>query len=166
MLSKKGETESNIELWFLVMALSFALILGIFLLEETLHRLSGDDLRKKVVAGEVALIIDAAYAASYGFEYDYYLPDEKTFCVTVNNEEGRVEVTSGTGSSEVPYAHRIVRVNLADQNDEVEILEIQSESECDCGNNPVFYKITKDIEYNQDGEKISNDKIKIVCQNA
>ena len=133
MFSKKGETESNTELWFLIMALAFGAILGISLLDDTLDRLNGDDLKKKIIAGEIALIIDAAHAASHYFEYTYSLPEGYHFCVTVDDEKNQVEVRDKPGASGRAYTHRIVRAKTSEEGEAEKFLGI-SESIDNCGN--------------------------------
>ena len=168
MFHKKGETESNIELWFLIIALAFGAILGLDLLKETTDRLTGNDLKKKLIAREIALVIDSAYAASQKFEYEYSLPPEHNFCVTVNEEESRVEVRSTQDSAEIPYAYRIVQLDLSDSGSGTrDISKVSSDDlggvlcadRCK-GEKTTIYKITKKaLKYSLDKNKLIPEHI-------
>ena len=100
MFTKKGETESNIELWFLIAALLLAAVAGISLLNETADRVRGKTLEKNFIARDLALTLDAVYAGHGDVEYLYNLGKNKYL---VHVAENAVQIRESSNDKPVTY---------------------------------------------------------------
>ena len=144
MFTKKGETESNIELWFLIASLLLAAAAGISLLSEAVDRIQGKTLEKNFIARDLALTLDAVYAGAGDVEYFYDLGKNGYF---VNVDEDAVRIGESQDDSK-PVVYRTVGFFP----DEFELFVKTSDTvEEDCVDN-LMLRIRK--RYYQDGVQV------------
>ncbi|MBI2664772.1 hypothetical protein HYX10_05540 [Candidatus Woesearchaeota archaeon] len=100
-MAKRGQY-SNTKIWFLVAAVLLAAVAGFDLLSDTQQRLSGTLLEKNFIARDVALTIEALYAAPGDVAYAYDLKKymNKFF---LNIGDGKVFVEAGSDEGDVSY---------------------------------------------------------------
>lgn len=107
MHGKRGETQSNMELWFLLAAFLLAGFAGFELLAETTDRVSGDLIEKLYIARDLALTIDAVYAAPGDVTYTYNLGN---FHYYIDVIDGKVLVKKDIEES-TPVSYRFAGVS-------------------------------------------------------
>jgi hypothetical protein len=73
MVSGKRGQYANIELWFLMAAFLLAAVVGVDLLQDTKQVLDGTLLEKNFIARDLAMTLEAIYAAPGNIEYTYLL---------------------------------------------------------------------------------------------
>lgn len=152
MISKKGETESNIELWFLIAAFLLAAVAGIDLLKGTVERIEGTILEKNFIARDLALTLDAIYAAPGEIEYVYNLGNYSYYVDVVGDKVFVKEKATENN----PVFYRIVGVDVrkSDGTLKFEPLNFKTTGEFENCNGDRSFTITKNNEA-QDIEVIS-----------
>ena len=100
MFSKRGETESNIELWFLIAAFLLAAFAGLELIRDTINTVQGDTLAMNFISKDLALTLDAVYASPGEVTYIYNMKNHDYF---VDFFEGRVQVSKEDGRKSTIY---------------------------------------------------------------
>ena len=152
MFSKRGETESNIELWFLIAAFLLAAFAGVNLIDNIKDEIEGTTLVRNFIARDLALTLDAVYTSPGDVTYIYNMK-KNNFPVKV--VEGRVEVRKDNIEDSNPTVYRIFGSGRKKLNFDADT-ELCPEMENDC-------QICLEIKKEQGEVSISSMKCKMTA---
>ncbi|MBI2141357.1 hypothetical protein HYU16_02940 [Candidatus Woesearchaeota archaeon] len=97
VLGKRGAEATTVEVWFVVIGLILAALVTTGLLKKTVDDIKGKTLEKNYIARDIALALDAVYAAPGDVEYTYSL---KKYKFVVEIKDSKVFVKDSLGEKD------------------------------------------------------------------
>ena len=86
MLGKRGQEAVTVKLWFVIIGLILAGVVSLSFVAKTVQTIKGTTLEKNFIARDIALALDAVYAAPGDVEYTYSMKNYK-FVVEIRNSK-------------------------------------------------------------------------------